>query len=677
MKFQDPFSEPESMDATEAGTMFAVSATVQVGKQAERLADVDSPRYEPIQELGKGAMGEVWLMRDIYLRRKVASKQLLPELNAPEVQAQFLNEVQITARLEHPGVVPVYTLEVDAEGRLSYTMKVVQGKTLKQEISALKDSLQTHLDRRYWQQELFRLLEIFLKVCDALSYAHSKGIIHRDLKPANIMIGPFREVYIVDWGLAQVWNQSETEVQEPGPRVIAGTPRYLSPEQARCLCLSPASDQFTMGLILQEIITLAPAFQASSMPEMLKKILKGQRAPCRQALGLYPVPEDLQAIVARATALKADERYASVAELATDVRHFLQDVETTVRPDNLLRKALRWIRRHSQQALLGSLLILLICSLAVAGSLWIWQQTLVQTQRRRAVLEELQHKMTLTGQMLDSYLSGFEAQLEFLAGASAESWQRGRALPGQVLQPQQLLASGAGAVELFWERPLWLGAARPVSRLKSLDFIFQRVFAVSADPHGNIQSWLRSGQQADAPLAWASVDFSGGPQLIYPASLQALQVAQRLKQHSTLSDTEERSPTRPAWLGLMALNQQDYLVVQAPVLNDAQVLLGRASLLIRQESLARKLKEAPLRQGVSSLQVTDAQGRRLFSRDALSEKDTQWPQALSEALRSGKSGWYETPQGLYTCQALATSDWRLVVRVDFQQLLQQQGDFHE
>jgi len=679
----DPFPETEPHEATEIGTMFAVSATVKPQTPTENVGR-DLPRYEPIQELGKGAMGEVWLMRDIYLRRKVASKQLLPQLNSPEVQAQFLSEAQITARLEHPGVVPVYTLEIDSEGRLSYAMKVVQGNTLKEEIGELKDAQLANPNRKTWQRELFRLLEIFLKVCDALDYAHSKGIIHRDLKPANIMIGPFREVYIVDWGIAQVWNRPGIENEEPS-KVIAGTPRYLSPEQARCRHLKPASDQFTMGLILQEILTLAPAFKASSMPEMLKKILTGDRAPCDQALELHPIPTDLQAIVSKATALKADQRYASVADLATDLRRYLQDVETTVKPDNLQRRALRWIRRNPQRALLGSMLVLVACILAVAGSLYIWQQTQVQTQRRKAVLEDLQRKLTMTGQQLDIYLSSFEAQLEYLTGAAAESFQRGEDLPGEMFTPQSLPQTSVQATKaeiaaggpFDWYQPVWFKPSPAHSRLRSMLPIFQRVFAVSADPQGNSLDWLQSQAHA-SPLGWASIAFHQGPQLIYPGSPQAETVAARLNRDFTAQQITAAQPptreTRPIWLGpehlgSTHLGTTPYFIVQAPIFNDQSQALGLGSLCLRQPSLEKELKKAPLNEGLLSLLVSDAQGKILFSRDQ-SQKET-WPEALLKDLKSGKSGIYESAEGLYVYQSLSTANWRLIARIDFQTLLNQ------
>jgi eukaryotic-like serine/threonine-protein kinase len=677
----NPIDPDELTDATEIGTMFSVSATFQPKTPTEKLG-ADLPRYERIQELGKGAMGEVWLMRDIYLRRKVASKQLLPQLDSPEVQAQFLSEAQITARLEHPGVVPVYTLEIDDEGRLSYAMKVVQGNTLKEEIAELRESQKATPNRQIWQRELFRLLDIFLKVCDALDYAHSKGIIHRDLKPANIMIGPFREVYVVDWGIAQVWNRPEVEAEEPS-KVIAGTPRYLSPEQARCRHLTPASDQFTLGLILQEILTLAPAFQAKSMPEMLKKILTGNKAPCTQALGLHPIPQDLQEIVNKATALKIVDRYASVADMAADLRRYLQDVETQVNPDNLPRKILRLIRRYPQRALLGSMLLLVACSVAVAGSLFIRQQALVQTQKRKTVLEDLQRKVTITGQQLDIYLSSFEAQLEYLTGAAAESWQRGENLSVAIYTPKQLPQTSllpstteiAAGAPFYWQMPVWLQDLPAFSRLISLNAVFQRVFAVAANPLGTTQNWLKNPPSQPNPLGWACVSFATGPTLVYPGSAQAEKVFQALPSDKRVA--AQNLQTRPDWLGPTSILQTPYFSVSAPIRNDQRETVGRGYLWLRQAALEAELKHSPLVDGLVSFQVVDPQSQVLFAIKKTQSAAEPLPEKLKKDLAAGKSGIAETSDSLYIYQSLATSNWHLVTQVDFQMLLTQARELED
>ena len=647
-----PEEDSQRFDHTETDTRFSVAAAF--GTQTPRANSVsEMPRYEPIRELGRGAMGEVWLMRDSYLRRKVASKQLLPEFTAPGVQQQFLNEAQITAGLEHPGIVPVYTLEISAEGHISYAMKVVRGNTLKQEIQRLKEHPEATGKYAVWRQELDGLLHIFLKVCDALDYAHSKGIVHRDLKPANIMIGPFHEVYVLDWGIAQDLNSPEAQVHPGDKKVIAGTPRYLSPEQARCRQLTPASDQYTLGLILQEILTGSPAFQAKSMPEMLKKILKGERTPCTTA-GKHHIPVELQQIIVRAVSLKAEQRYPSVAAMADDLRAWMQDQETQVYPDNTLRAGLRQIRHHPQTALLISLLLLLACSAGVGGSLAVWQKTQLDMQRRQTILEKLNLEMVVTGQTLDSYLGHLESQLEYLGGAARESWLRG-----------QPVAPPAAAPD--WAGPVWLPQNPPpeLARLHSLAPIFQRVFAVAAERRAIPAQWLKT-RQPESPLLWAGVHFDGHVSLLYPGQAGTAAAiedqVQSLVQRLPASDQ-----TQPLWPDRLTLpdGQRAFVILQY-VRDDSGKKLGYAFLIVRPQALEDTLAHSPLREGRLGLQVLNQKGEHVIG----SSDRTPLPEPVLQQIRQGHHGLQETSQGLYLYQSLVSANWRLLAQVDFKALLE-------
>lgn len=203
--------------------------------------------YEILGKLGEGAMGAVSLARDPVLRRTVALKSLLPRASRDGALLQrFVSEMQITAQLDHPHIVPVYGFD-RKDASVSYAMKLVQGKELEQllrETAALVKS-NSPLDVEH---ALSTRLEIFVKVCDAVAYAHSRGVIHRDLKPANVMIGRFNEVYVVDWGVARQIGvagsaqdrAAESMKEDPSALpsnqtrigAIVGTPQYMSPEQA-------------------------------------------------------------------------------------------------------------------------------------------------------------------------------------------------------------------------------------------------------------------------------------------------------------------------------------------------------------------------------------------------------------------------------------------------------------
>ena len=217
--------------------------------------------------------------RDSELLRRVALKQLNANADANDsARTRFLREAQITAQLDHPNIVPVYALEVAPGGTPAYTMKLVEGRTF----HALLNEARDFFAGGQWPDEnrsLAQRLEHFLKVCDAMAYAHDKGAIHRDLKPANLMLGRHNEVYVMDWGLCRILRQSEDTPPDKSvvmstPDVsgsasetrvgdVVGTPKYMAPEQAqgRNHELDARSDQCALGLILYEMVTLNPPYK--------------------------------------------------------------------------------------------------------------------------------------------------------------------------------------------------------------------------------------------------------------------------------------------------------------------------------------------------------------------------------------------------------------------------------
>src|SRR5207249_2346593 len=157
-----------------------------------------SGRYVVRQFHARGGIGEIWLAEDAEIGRQVALKRLSKKLE--DQQDRFLIEAQITGQLEHPGIVPVHDLGVDEEGRPFYVMSFIHGSTLKEAIDDYHAGVSTPGEAR--EVQFSRLLEIFVKVCQAVAYAHHRGIVHRDLKPDNVMLGPFGEALVLDWGMA-------------------------------------------------------------------------------------------------------------------------------------------------------------------------------------------------------------------------------------------------------------------------------------------------------------------------------------------------------------------------------------------------------------------------------------------------------------------------------------------
>ncbi len=295
-------------------------------------------RYVVGGELGRGGMGQVLLVRDPDLRRNVALKTLLKSKKMSRRRiARFTTEAQLTAQLDHPNIMPVYEIGVLRERGLYFTMKAVRGITLQEVLRRLRKQDPTVV-AEYTQR---RLLSIFQQVCMAVAYAHDRGVLHRDLKPANVMLGPFAEVLLMDWGLARIIKRPsdlpppDEEKPAPGEQwqvlrtrdgALVGTPGYMSPEQLECRDdrLDPRSDQFALGAILYELITHRHAFPGKTPAEVQWRMKhSGLIPPTRRAPG-FNIPAELEAICMRALAMDPADRYPSVLELHHDVEAFLE-----------------------------------------------------------------------------------------------------------------------------------------------------------------------------------------------------------------------------------------------------------------------------------------------------------------------------------------------------------------
>jgi eukaryotic-like serine/threonine-protein kinase len=296
--------------------------------RAEVIAEgIPTPHHLRIfEELARGGMGRIHPATDRNLLRHVALKRLDKELaNQGFYRDGFIAEAQITGQLEHPNIVPVHELAIDEDRGVPYfTMKLVQGVSLTRWLHDPARPLGS-TDR------IADSLEIMVKVCDAVAYAHHRGVIHRDLKPDNIMVAGFGQVYVMDWGLARLTKTrpasgSSAQMEAPGP---VGTPGYMSPEQARGnpVEMDERSDVFGLGAVLYEIVSGKMPFGAFRDPEeTIKKTSAGAVVPIDEALAAsgVGVSKRLRDIVAKATAPDPEDRYQSVVELQRDVVAFLR-----------------------------------------------------------------------------------------------------------------------------------------------------------------------------------------------------------------------------------------------------------------------------------------------------------------------------------------------------------------
>ena len=267
-------------------------------------------------EIARGGMGSIRKLYDPELRRHIAMKVLEPSTD-PNGSVRFIDEARITGRLDHENIVPVHDLVIDSRGVATYTMKLVEGQTLSELISTQKS-----------QRDLERILQSLIKVCDALAFAHSRGVIHRDLKPDNIMVGSHGQVYVMDWGCAQVIGSDLSLVEgrvDPDGMVI-GTVAYMAPEQARgeISRIDHRTDIFGVGAVLYKAITGSSPYPGPVM-EALARAQRGDVPPPdeRSNLAVKPPPH-LSQIAMKAMAPEPSRRFQTVEDLAEELRAFLR-----------------------------------------------------------------------------------------------------------------------------------------------------------------------------------------------------------------------------------------------------------------------------------------------------------------------------------------------------------------
>ncbi|MBB3208233.1 serine/threonine protein kinase [Rhodopirellula rubra] len=320
-------------------------------------------RYQDPELIGRGGMKEVYRVYDARAVRHVAMAKPLPKFSSDQYDA-FLREAHLTARLNHPNIIDLFDMDIDQQGRPFFTMELRHGQSLLDVIRSLRD------DPAKNEIPLHQRLELFLRVCDAVAYAHSRRVLHLDIKPENIFVGDYGEVKVCDWGMGVVMAREQGESESAvllDPDLygsllqsVSGTPIYMAPEQKDTRQhKTPQMDIYALGCLLQELLTL--------------------KAPSQSKSANSGIDPPLAATIAKAMAMHPSDRYQEVALLRQDISRFLLGYSTSVERASLRREAALFYRRHRDACsiALGSLAILTMCV-----TFFIWQ---LSESRERAL----------------------------------------------------------------------------------------------------------------------------------------------------------------------------------------------------------------------------------------------------------------------------------------------------
>jgi formylglycine-generating enzyme required for sulfatase activity/serine/threonine protein kinase len=430
------------------GPARAEAARIPAEELARLAARSAARSYELGDELGRGGMGRVLRARDIDLCRELALKISLGGAHGGTTDdaARFIEEARVTARLDHPGIVPVHDLGLDADGQPFFAMKLVQGRELGEVMGLAR------ANARGWSTT--RVVGALLKVCEAVAYAHTKGVVHRDLKPANVMVGDYGEVYVMDWGISRVLGderegatilhhtscdaaasdgaqaQSSSALTRAGS--ILGTPYGMPPEQARGEPVGPAADIYAVGAMLYQALAGRRPYEMPGVSvaasAVLLRVLQGPPEPLRR---LAPrAPAELVAITERAMARRADDRYHDLRALAEDLRAYLEGRVVRAHRTGALAELRKWIARNRLAAAgLAGALFAVVAGLA-------WSRQLEATSKRELDLASDYFRARVARDSADELWPAAPANISALEGwvARVEALLARRALHAERLR---------------------------------------------------------------------------------------------------------------------------------------------------------------------------------------------------------------------------------------------------
>jgi serine/threonine protein kinase/Flp pilus assembly protein TadD len=468
------FTEQDQMASLAAPVRAIVQGAPAAGLRLHRPTPAELGDFRILREIGRGGMGIVYEAEQVSLGRKVALK-VLPALATldPRRLQRFHNEARAAAGLHHTNIVPVFAVGAD-HGVHFYAMQLIDGQTLAEVLGELRRSSagkdrakpeavaadrdgeataayapppgvaaesttpQAALSTEggvYNQEYMRAVARLGVQAAEALDYAHQLGVVHRDVKPGNLMVDGRGQLWVTDFGLAQLseGGQSLTLTGD-----LVGTVRYMSPEQALAqrVVIDHRTDVYSLGATLYELLTLRPVFGGDSREELLRQIAFEEPRPLRKLN--RAIPAELETIVLKALEKNPAERYATAQELADDLHRFLEDKPILARRPSLVQRARKWARRH--RTVVGAVsAVLLVAAVLGAGS-WLWweQKRAGAEGEARAALREA--AALLEQERWPEALSAARRAEGVLAGVGADPalWREARTLIEDVEMAQRL-----------------------------------------------------------------------------------------------------------------------------------------------------------------------------------------------------------------------------------------------
>jgi len=406
----------------------------EVGHQDEsqaHLTDIED-RFEVERKLAEGGRYVVSIGEDLGLEREVAVYSLREEkLMDPDERASFIAEAEISAQLDHPSVLPVYSLKRDYRGGLHSIVKLTDGTDLRKYMNRITSHYRSAGFRSAEEAaSLSFRLELFLGITDGLVYAHSRNIVHANLLPQNILIGEYHEVYIKGWGYARLISAKDDPRKNPRASEILD-PRFVAPELVSGADPTVESDIYALGMLLYELVTLHPPFPDAPAPEILEHLRNGVRPTIEHRFG-GAIDPDMRAIILKATAPDPENRYRTVNDLADDIRRFLHSEEVSVRRISISKRFAKLIRAHHREMFFCFLTLIFLVGALFAYNVFndvrLAQVSYLDDHvlgKAQSSCRKTAHQFNLQAEKFNAMLESIKFEIEFLLSGHMEARSNG------------------------------------------------------------------------------------------------------------------------------------------------------------------------------------------------------------------------------------------------------------